>query len=162
MLDLLGQLGRTWNYLLQIQEDTKAGRRLVKDIGNPSHSLLGPCLGLEGDAKENSFWGKRCGYSQQLHSSIFFSLVTRSSQERCLLKTWSCAPLLSLFLWPSHLGRWAEAFSWAPALGRKGTRSTSAFGGKLWLSRSVRARGVALADPHSHGLTHGGWRGAPR
>lgn len=124
-----------------------------------SHSLLGPCLGLEGDAKENSFWGKRCGYSQQLHSSIFFSLVTRSSQERCLLKTWPCAPLLSLFLWPSHLGRWAEAFSWAPALGRKGTRSTSAFGGKLWLSSSARARGVALADPHSQ---HGGWRGAPR
>lgn len=58
-----------------------------------------------------------------------------------------------------HLGRWAEAFSWAPALGRKGTRSTSAFGGKLWLSSSARVWGEALADPH---FQHGGWRGAPR
>lgn len=76
-----------------------------------------------------------------------FSLVTRSSQERSL-KSWLCAPLLSLFLWPSHLGRWAEAFRWAPALGWKGTHSTSAFGGKLWLSSSDRPWGVALADPH--------------
>lgn len=108
--------------------------------------MLGHCLDLKGGAKEHSFWKKRCGLltsSIRACGKVFqpgLKEFPRKASPEDLGR--EHPSFLSVAL---SLRKVAEAFNWAPALGGKGTPSTSAFGGKLWLSSSTRPWEVALS-----------------
>lgn len=122
-------LGRTWNYLLQVQEDVQAA-----SWKSPHALPLRVPPGSEGRWHGKFFPGEQVWLlspARSKHGIRFFSLVTKSSQSRGLLRPGPHAPsFLSRVLHPvTQEG--GQRLLWALSL--EGG-SPSAFGGRVWPS----------------------------
>lgn len=128
-------------------------------------SLSGSPPALKGGGTENSFRGKKCGYSHQ-HTQARDKVFQPGYQKfprKGSPETWAmCTPPfpLSLPLSPRKVGR-----GFQPGSRFRKERHSLCFclWRSVWPSSGARPWGVASADPDSlSGTQHGGWRGAPR
>lgn len=130
-----------------------------KELKTPHKLPLGALPGSEGRCQGKFILGEQVWLFSPApfkHVVRFSSLVTKELPRKASPEDLGRAhPSFPLSVALSFV-KVAEACSWAPALGRKGTPSTSAFGGKLWLSSSARPREWPRLTHAQQDTQHGG------